>query len=83
MSSELLNAHIIFGEPCGEYAEMSSIQDWAAGVITGCDGILTGHQLSLLKEIGEYLHVTEYNEEARKDALDSYFRLYDSATGRT
>ena len=83
MSNELLNAHITLGEPCGADADFAQIADWAGSVITGTDGILTGHQLSLLKEIGEYLHVTEYNDEARKDALDAYFRLYDSTTGRT
>lgn len=83
MSNELLNAHIALGEPCGEDADFAQIADWAGGVITGCDGILTSHQLTLLREIGEYLHVTEYNDDARKEALDAYFRLYDLCTGRT
>jgi hypothetical protein len=39
---------------------------------------VTGKDYSLLRDIGEYLHVEEYNEGARKDALNSYFDLYDS-----
>ena len=40
--------------------------------------IITDKDYSLLRDIGEYLHVEEYNEGARKDALSSYFNLYDS-----
>lgn len=40
--------------------------------------IVTDKDYSLLREIGEYLHVEEYNDGARKDALNSYFDLYDS-----
>jgi hypothetical protein len=39
---------------------------------------VTDKDYSLLRDIGEYLHVEEYNEGARKDALNSYFDLYDS-----
>jgi len=39
---------------------------------------VTDKDYSLLRDIGEYLHVEEYNEGARKDALESYFNLYDS-----
>ena len=39
---------------------------------------VTDKEYSLLRDIGEYLHVEEYNEGARKDALNSYFDLYDS-----
>ena len=39
---------------------------------------VTDKEYSLLRDIGEYLHVEEYNDGARKDALNSYFDLYDS-----
>lgn len=39
---------------------------------------VTDKEYSLLRDIGEYLHVEEYNDGARKDALNSYFELYDS-----
>jgi hypothetical protein len=39
---------------------------------------VTDKEYSLLRDIGEYLHVEEYNDAARKDALNSYFNLYDS-----
>jgi len=40
--------------------------------------VVTDKDYSLLRDIGEFLHVEEYNEGARKDALNSYFNLYDS-----
>jgi hypothetical protein len=39
---------------------------------------VTDKDYSLFRDIGEYLHVEEYNDAARKDALNSYFDLYDS-----
>ena len=33
MSSELLNAHIAYGEPCGQDADMAQLQDWAGGLL--------------------------------------------------
>ena len=33
MSSELLNAHIAYGEPCGPNADMSQLQDWAGSLL--------------------------------------------------
>lgn len=40
--------------------------------------IVSDKDYSLLRDIGEYLHVEECNDGARKDALESYFDLYDS-----
>jgi hypothetical protein len=39
---------------------------------------VTDKDYSLLRDIGEYLHVEEYNDGARKYALAAYFDLYDS-----
>ena len=39
---------------------------------------VTDNEYSLLRDIGEYLHVEEYNDGARTNALNSYFNLYDS-----
>jgi hypothetical protein len=39
---------------------------------------VTDKDYSLLRDIGEYLHVEEYNDAARKYALNCYFDLYDS-----
>ncbi len=39
---------------------------------------VTDKDHSLLRDIGEYLHVEEYNDGARKYALAAYFDLYDS-----
>ena len=33
MSNDVLNAHIAYGEPCGEDAELSVLADWAGGLL--------------------------------------------------
>lgn len=33
MSNEILNAHISYGSPCGDDAELSIIADWAGSVL--------------------------------------------------
>ena len=55
------------------------ILSWSATMI---ENSLNNLHPVWLREIGEYLHVEDYNEAARKDALESYFKLYDSMTGR-
>ena len=82
MSNAVLNAHIQMGEPCGEDADLFQIADWAGELILSGNGALTDAQLSMLRDIGEYLHTEEKNDDARRYALERYFQLYDSVTGR-
>ena len=82
MSNAVLNAHIQMGEPCGEDAELSEIADWAGELILSGNGVMNAPQLSMLRDIGEYLHMEEKNDEARKYALERYFQLFDSVSGR-
>lgn len=37
--------------------------------------------LMQLRDVAEYLHVEEYNNEARLFALEQYFKFYDSTVG--
>ena len=71
------------GEPCGEDAGLSEIADWAGELLLGGNGGLSQHQMSMLRDIGVYLHIEERNDEARKYAIERYFQLFDSVTGRT
>jgi hypothetical protein len=82
MSSSLLNAHIMMGEPCGPDAEFSQMADWAGEIILNNKPMpLSRHQWLLLKEIGEYLHCeNKANEASRKEALQAYFNLHDSCS---
>lgn len=82
MSNALIKAHIRFGEPCGEDAGLSELAEWAGELIMSGNGGLNAHQLSMFREIGEYLHFEEYNDESRKHALNLYFQLFDSVSGR-
>jgi hypothetical protein len=63
----------------GNVGDIGELLQLAAQEIIRLRGIIvTDKDYSLLREIGEYLHVEEYNDGARKDALNSYFDLYDS-----
>ena len=63
----------------GNVGDIGELLQLAAQEIIRLRGIIvTDKDYSLLREIGEYLHVEEYNDSARKDALNSYFDLYDS-----
>lgn len=33
MSNDVMNAHIKYGEPCGEDADFCQIADWAGGLL--------------------------------------------------
>ncbi len=82
MSSDLANLHIQLGSPCGELPEPLTLMEWAAEKIRAKSGTLTPPQLALLRIIGEHLHVDEYNQKSREEALEVYFKLYDSVIGR-
>jgi hypothetical protein len=63
----------------GNVGDIGELLQLAAQEIIRLRGIIvTDKDYSLLREISEYLHVEEYNDGARKDALNSYFDLYDS-----
>ena len=83
MTNAVINAHIVMGEPCGEDACLDEIADWAGELVLSGNGGLTPNQLSMLRDIGEYLHSDEINEPARQYALERYFALYDSVSGRS
>ena len=63
----------------GNVGDIGELLQLAAQEIIRLRGLrVTYKEYSLLRDIGEYLHVEEYNDGARKDALNSYFDLYDS-----
>ena len=33
MSNDVMNAHILFGSPCGEDADFMEVADWAGGLL--------------------------------------------------
>ena len=83
MSNAVINAHITMGEPCGDGASLSEIADWAGEIILSGNGGLTSQQVAWLQSIGEFLHTETPEPGQREWALEEYYRLWDSVSGRT
>lgn len=77
MSNEVLNAHIAYGEPCGPDAELSQIADWAGSKLLNGENKLDRTSFHFLRELGEYLHCENPNQEQRKYAIECYYKLSD------
>lgn len=82
MSNAVLSAHIMLGEPCGEGADLATIADWAGELIMSGNGGLTKQQLTWVSSIGEFLHTEQPEPGQREFALEEYYRLWDSVSGR-